>query len=184
MRIPNSTARTAALALLGAVLIAWQLSHAIVLRNTLLIVLGLMLWPAGAMGLARPATASEREARIPFAIYVAFVAWLAVVALVVSPSARESLRELRAEWLPPTLVLLMGYGAGLRFAVDGRRHDGVRVAFWALAAHAVMQLGIAVGVEVRGEAIQFGNFGGVGDHKANVTYTNTLALALLAADAV
>lgn len=183
MRIPNSTARTAALALLGAVLIAWQLAHAIVLRNTLLIVLGLMLWPRGVAGLAHCATPAEREARVPFAIYGAFALWLLVVATLVADAPLQSLRELRAEWLPPTLALLMGYGAGLRFA-NATGHDGVRVAFWALVAHAVMHIGIAIGMELRGAAFSLETFGGVGDHRANVTYTNTLAVALLGADAI
>ena len=63
MRFRNSTARTAALALLGAVLIAWQLSHAIILRNTLLILLGLKLWPPGVSGLAHSASCAPNGCR-------------------------------------------------------------------------------------------------------------------------
>ena len=184
MRFRNSTARVAVLALLGIVLIAWQLAHAIILRNTLLIVLGLMLWPRGASGLIHPASAQEREVRVPFAIFAAFLAWLAFVAAVVSDAHFQSFRELRAEWLPPALVLLMGYGAGLAFARRGSAHAAVRVAFWGLVAHAVMHIGIALGMEIRGQEFSLETFGGVGDHRANVTYTNTLAVALLGADTI
>lgn len=184
MRFRNSTARVAALALLGAVLVAWQLAHAIVLRNTLLIVLGLVLWPRAVAGLARPASPAEREARVPFAIYGFFIAWLAFVAAFVTDARFESFRELRAEWLPPALALLMGYGAGLAFAKAGSAHAGVRAAFWALLAHAIMHIGIAIGMEIRGEPFTLESFGGVGDHRANVTYTNTLAVALLGADTI
>ena len=112
------------------------------------------------------------------------IAWLAFVAAVVTDAHLESFRELRAEWLPPALTLLMGYGAGLAFAKPGSAHVAVRVAFWGLVAHAIMQIGIALGMEMRGGEFTLETFGGVGDHRANVTYTNTLAVAMLAADTI
>ena len=172
--------RAAVLALLATVVIVWQVPHTIVLRYALLIILGVLCWPSAVKALARPASAVERRARVPFAVFAAFLAWSVVVALAVSANAWLSLRELRAEWLPPALVLLLGYGLGLRYCEE---HAAVRAVFLAFMLHAFMQLVSGAAIVPRGGDIPWLNFGGISDHKANVTYTNALALAMLVAHA-
>ncbi|MBC8021722.1 MAG: O-antigen ligase family protein [Burkholderiales bacterium] len=171
--------RAAVLALLMLVVIVWQVPHTIVLRYGLLVILGLICWPVAFAALARPATPLVRRARTPFAVFGAFVLWTLFVALVVSPSPLASLKALRGEWLQATLVLLIGYGLALRY---GENHAAVRAVFLALVLHAFMQLVSGLETVVRGQTFPIMNFGGISDHKANVTYTNTLALAMLVAD--
>ncbi|HUQ29314.1 MAG TPA: O-antigen ligase family protein [Usitatibacter sp.] len=174
-------ARVAVLAVLVAAVIVWQVSHMIWLRYTLLIVLGVLCWPAAVRTLARPAAPLQQRARVPFALFGAFLLWSIAVALFVSSNTALSLKELRAEWLAPALVLLLGFGLGIRY---GERHGAVRAIFLAFMLHAFMQLAAGAVIVARGAEINWFNFGGISDHKANVTYTNALALAMLVADTV
>jgi len=171
--------RTVVLAALLTVVIVWQVPHTIWLRYTLVIALGFVAWPHAALRLVQPASSMERYARLPFALLAAFLAWCVVVAVAGSGSSIQSLTDLRAEWLAPALILLLGYGLALRYPEDDLV---VRVLFLALVFHAYLQLVSAGYLLLRGHAIDFSNFGGISDHKANVTYTNTLALAMLIAD--
>jgi len=171
--------RFAVLAILLTVTIVWQVPHTIVFRYTLLVLLGVLGWPAAAAALARPATEAERRARAPAWMLGAFLAWSLVVALFVARVPAESLKDLRAEWLAPTLILLMGYGLALRYP---GRDAVVRVISLGFVLHAFMQLVTAAYLILRGVPINFSNFGGIGDHKANVTYTGALALAMLIGD--
>lgn len=160
--------------------IVWQVPHTIWFRYGLLIALGVLAWPAAVAWLARPATPLARSARVPFLALGVFLAWSVVVSLRwTQPLA--SLNDLRAEWLAPTLILLLGYGLALRYP---DRDVIVRVLFLGFLLHAFMQLVTAGLLTMEGVRINFANFGGISDHKANVTYTNTLALAMLVADAV
>ena len=161
--------------------IVWQVPHTIVLRYGLLILLGMLGWPTAVARLARPATQLERRARAPFEMLAWVIAWSLMVAAFVARDHLESLNDLRAEWLAPVLILLLGYGLALRFP---ERDVIVRVVFLGFVLHAFMQLVTAVYLTVRGVPLNFANFGGIGDHKANVTYTNALALAMLIADTV
>jgi hypothetical protein len=173
--------RFAVLAVLLTVTIVWQVPHTIVLRYGLLVLLGLAAWPAAVRRLARPATEAERRARAPFTMLAWFLAWSFAVAAFVARDHLGSLNDLRAEWLAPVLILLLGYGLALRFP---ERDVIVRVIFLGFVLHAFMQLVTAIHLTVQGVPINFANFGGIGDHKANVTYTNALALAMLIADTV
>src|SRR5258705_10089337 len=92
-----ANARNAALALLFAVTIMWQIPHVLFGRYTMLVILGVLFWPAGWRALREGSTG-----RAPFLVFAAFLAWLLVVALFVSPQPLASLKELRAEWLPTT----------------------------------------------------------------------------------
>lgn len=160
--------------------IVWQVPHMIWFRYILLIGLGVLAWPVAAARLARPADEAQKRAREPFEWLVYFLAWSAVVAAgAKNPAA--NFNDLRAEWLAPTLILLAGYGLALRFP---ERDVIVRVLFLGFVMHAFMQLVTAGIVLFQGDEINFNNFGGIGDHKANVTYTNTLGLAMLVADRV
>jgi hypothetical protein len=171
--------RVAVLAVLVTAVIVWQVAHMIWLRYSLLVILGVLCWPAAVKALARPASPTERHARAPFAVFGAYLLWSIVVAFLVSSNTLLSLRELRAEWLTPALVLLLGYGLGLRY---GEGDGAVRAMFFALVVHAYLQLVAGALIVVRGGEINWLNFGGISDHKANVTYTNALALAMLVAD--
>jgi hypothetical protein len=126
---------------------------------------------------ARPANAAER--RRAFRGPAAFLLWSVGVALFVSPSASASLSDLRAEWLAPTLVLLLGYGLALRYPQDDAV---VRVVFLGCVLHAFMHLVSAVYIPIRGDPVNFSDFGGISNHRANVTYTSAIALAMLIAD--
>ena len=172
-------ARTAVLAALVTVVIVWQVPHTTWFRYALLIALGFLAWPLAFRRLAAPANGPQRDARLPFAVLAVFLLWSVVVALAVSGHSAQSLSDLRAEWAAPALILLLGYGLALRYPEDD---IVVRVLFLALVFHAYLQLVTAGLVLLRGGAIDFSNFGGIGNHKANVTYTNTLALAMLIAD--
>ena len=163
-----------------AVLVLWQVAHTIVLRYALIVVLGILAWPRAVASLARPASPLEGSARAPFAVYGVFIAWCIFVVAAMNPGIRDALSELRAQWLAPTLVLLLGYGLGLR---HGGGNTMVRVVFLGLVLHAFMQLVSAPVMLAKGREIPYLEFAGVSDHKANVTYTNALALAMLVADA-
>jgi hypothetical protein len=180
-----ANARTAGLVLLFVVMIVWQIPHVLFLRYTLLIMLGALSWPTAYRALTQPRRAGTFDGvlRAPFLVYAAFLAWLLAVALG-GTDVGASVDELRAEWLPTTLVLLLGFGAGIRFAPaqSGIGNAAVKAVFWALVLHAVLQLLVAAGTLFETGSIPFFNFGGISDHKSNVTYTNTLALALLLAD--
>jgi hypothetical protein len=171
--------RAVVLAVLLIVVIVWQVPHTIVFRYALLVGLGLLAWPVAVARLARPADAAERRARLPFAALAAFLLWSVGVALFVSPSASASLADLRAEWLAPTLVLLLGYGLVLRYPQDDAI---VRVVFLGCVLHAFMHLVSAVYLPIRGDPVNFSDFGGISNHRANVTYTSAIALAMLIAD--
>ena len=149
-------------------------------RYILLIGLGVLAWPVAVARLARPHGEAQEAARVPFEMLAWFLIWSAIVAFR-AKDIGANLNDLRAEWLAPSLILLAGYGLSLRFA---ERDVVVRVLFLGFILHAFMQLVTAGYVLVRGEEINFFNFGGISDHKANVTYTNTLALAMLVAHAV
>lgn len=172
--------RIVVLAVLLTIVIVWQVPHTIVFRYTLIVGLGMFTWPLAGERLAHPASSAERWARLPFAVLAAFLLWSVVVAVLVSPSASASLKDLRAEWLAPTLILLLGFGSALRFP---ERDGVVRVIFLGCVLHAFMSLVTAALMIIHGDHIDLRNFGGIGDHKANVTYTNTIALAMLIADA-
>jgi hypothetical protein len=166
--------------LVPTVVILWQVPHTIVLRFTLLVVLGLLSWPRAVAALARPASPGERLARQPFGVFALFVAWCLAVSFAMSPELRASLSELRAQWLAPTLILLMGYGLALRY---GTGNAVVRVAFLGLMLHAFMHLVSFPVFLARGGSFPYPDFPGISNHRANVTYTNALALAMLVADA-
>ncbi len=179
--VANARSLVLVLIVIFVLVIVWQVPHTIVLRFSLVIGLGLVAWPVAFPALFRPATPAERRARWPFAALAAFLAWSLVVGLVVSPDVRQSLIDLRAEWLAPTLILVLGYGLSLRF---GEEDAVARVLFLALVFHAYLQLISAALVLAERGAINFLYFGGIGDHRANVTYTNAFALAMLIADTV
>ena len=165
--------------MLLAVVIVWQVPHTIWLRYILLIGLGVAAWPIALRRLAKPGLPLERTARWPFIALAAFIVWGLVVALFVSPSVRTALNDLRAEWLAPTLILLIGYGLALRYPDDD---VVVRILFLGCVLHAFMHLISAPYVIVRGEHLNISEFGGISNHRANVTYTTSIALGMLIAD--
>jgi hypothetical protein len=187
LRFELDNVRAAGLGLLFAIVIIWQVPHVIVLRYMVLIALAALTCATALRALAgkAPFAGLDRRARTPFVLYGAFLVWCLAVALLVSTEPLASLKELRAEWLPTTLCLLIGYGAALRFDGEARGPSAaVLVVFWALILDAVLQLVVGASTYVYAGSIPILNFGGISDHKSNVTYTNTLALAFLLADVV
>ena len=54
--------------------------------------------------------------------------------------------------------------------------------FLGCVLHAFMHLASAVYIPIRGDPVNFSDFGGISNHRANVTYTSAIALAMLIAD--
>lgn len=170
------------LGLLFCIYLVWQLPNVIALRYFLLLGLFILFFPSGVRRVCRTLTSAARQpsSKPVFIAYALFIAWLFFIAIGIAAEPDQSLMEIKGQWLPPTLFLLIGYGAmhlySVREASDG---SPLRIAFWALVAHAVLQLAVAAWTIHRDGSLPSGNFGGISDHKANVTYTNVLALALL-----
>ena len=175
--------RPLGLGLLFGLVLVWQIPNVVVLRFILLAVLSVLFGPGAVKGIARSLsqTGSQPTSVLPFYVYGLFLIWLLIVALGIAAEPFRSLAELKGQWLPPTLCLLIGFGAARQQVSDTRKRGdaAVRVVFWALVAHAVLQLIVAAWTIYLHGNLPAGNFGGISDHKANVTYTNVLALGLL-----
>jgi len=74
---------------------------------------------------------------------------------------------------------LLGYGLALRYPQEDAV---VRMVFLGCMLHAFMHLVSAVYLPIRGDPVNFSDFGGISNHRANVTYTTSIALAMLIAD--
>ena len=170
------------LGLLFCLYLVWQMPNVIALRYFLLLGLCILFIPAGVRDIYRTLTtaASQTSPKPVFIAYALFIAWLFFIAIGIAAEPVQSLVEIKGQWLPPTLCLLIGYGAmHLYSARETSDASPLRIAFWALVAHAVLQLVVAGWTIYHDGSLPQGNFGGISDHKANVTYTNVLALALL-----
>ena len=168
--------------LLFCIYLVWQIPNVIALRHMVLLVLCLFFLAAGVRGIygAWTTRAGLPTPKAVFIVYALYLSWLLVVAFGIAAEPGESLGELKGQWLPPTLCLLIGYGAALTHSArQPSVPSPVRIAFWALVAHAVLQLIVAAWTIYHEGSLSSVNFGGISDHKANVTYTNVLALALL-----
>lgn len=186
-RVDSPILQKFGIALLFALAIVWQIPHAIALRHFLILVLCALYLPTGVAAIlgrcADPAVDAWRRRML--LVYAALIVWMLIVAMVISDDTPASLRDLRGEWIPATLCLAVGLGAGLVLssAPAGSGNFAVRAVFWGLVLHAVLQLGTAAWLLGRDGALP-DHFSGISDHRANVTYTNTLALAMLIADGI
>lgn len=186
-RVDSLGLQNTGIALLFALIIVWQIPHVIALRYFLILALCALYLPTGAAAIfsrcGNPAV--DRWRRKMVLVYAALLVWMLVVAIVISDITPVSLRDLRGEWVPATLCLVAGLGAGL--VLSGAPADkgnlAVRAVFWGLVLHAVLQLGTAAWLLGRNGALP-DHFTGISDHRSNVTYTNTLALAMLIADGI
>jgi len=168
--------------LLFGIYLVWQIPNVIVIRHMVLLGLCLLFLPAGVRGIygALTARAGQPGPKAVLIAYALYLSWLLIVAVGISAELGESLSELKGQWLPPTLYLLIGYGAALTHSArQPSEPSPVRIAFWGLVAHAGLQFSVAAWTIYHEGRFPSGNFGGISDHKANVTYTNVLALALL-----
>ena len=175
------------IALLFALTIVWQIPHVIALRHFLILALCALYLPTGVtaiLGRCGNPTVEVWRRRM-LLVYLALIVWMLIVAMVISDDTPASLRDLGGEWVPATLCLVVGLGAGLALSrtPTGRGNLAVRAVFWGLVFHAVLQLGVAAWLLGRDGALPE-HFTGISDHRANVTYTNNLALAMLIADAI
>ena len=187
VRIEGPVLQKVGVALLFALVIVWQIPHVIALRHFLILALCALYLPRGVaaiLGRCRDPAVEVWRRRMLF-VYVALIVWMLVVATVISDETPASLRDILGEWLPATLCLAAGLGAGLVLsgAPTGRGNLAVRAVFWALVLHAVLQLGAAVWLLAQDGTLP-DHFTGISDHRANVTYTNTLALAMLIAEGI
>lgn len=183
LRFESDKWQLAGLGSLFALCIVWQLPHVISLRYLLIVLLTALYLPAA---LRRFRTVSpDSGPRLLLLVFTAFLLWLLAVAIVISPEPAQSLREIKSEWLPATLCLLAGLGAGAMSAGSGSARDGaaLRAVFWGLVFHAVLQLGYTAWMLALNGHLP-SRFGGISDHRANVTYTNGLAVAILLADRI
>lgn len=173
--------------LLFALVLIWQIPNVMALRKLVILALCVLYLPKGLGLIASRCRNVSVEAwtRRMVILYVALIAWMLVVAIFISDHAPASLRDIRGEWLTATLCLIVGLGAGrvLTDAGAGAGHRAVRAVFWGLVAHAVLQSGVALWVLAQHGALPE-HFAGISDHRANVTYTNGIALAILIAEAV
>jgi O-antigen ligase len=175
------------IALLFSLATVWQIPHVIALRYFLIVALCALYLSGGVaviFGQCRnPALEVWRKRML--LVYVALIVWMLVVAIVISDETLRSLRDIRGDWLPATLCLAVGLGAGL--VLSGARVEGgnyaVRAVFWGLVFHAVLQLGAAAWLIAQDGRLP-AHFPGISDHRANVTYTNALGLAMLIAEAI
>ena len=170
------------LGLLFCIYLIWQLPNVIALRFFLLLALSILFVPTGVRGIYRTLTtaASQPSSKPVFIAYALFIAWLFFIAIGIAADPYQSLEEIKGQWLLPTLCLVIGYGAMNLYSVrEASGGSPLRVAFWALVAHAALQLVVAAWTIYHDGSLNPRNFGGISDHKANVTYTNVLALALL-----
>jgi hypothetical protein len=169
--------------ILAAVLVfVWPLPNMIAMRIALL--LGLLVSLATEV-VRRPETRNfPRQARLASWILAALAAWFCVVALCISEDTRVSLGELKAGWLRT----FVAFAAGLMLPpVLKSRQVGARplfrILFWILLSLAAIQLAIGLwDLLTAGALPDF--FGGLFDHKANITYVNAIAASLLLADSV
>ena len=174
------------IALLFALAIVWQIPHAIALRHFLILALCALYLPRGVAAIlcrcADPAVEAWRRRML--LVYAALIVWMLIVAIVISRHTPASLRDLLGEWLPATFCLAVGVGAALVLSgVPAGRNLAVRAVFWGLVLHAVLQLGTAAWFLAQDGSLPL-HFTGISDHRANVTYTNALALAVLIADGI
>jgi O-antigen ligase len=173
--------------LLFALVLVWQIPNVMALRKLMILALCVLYLPKG-LGLIASRcrnVAVDTWTRRMVILYVALISWMLVVAIFISDQPLGSLRDIRGEWLTATLCLIVGLGAGrvLTNARTGRGHFGVSAAFWGLVAHAILQLCVALWILMQqGELPE--HFAGISDHRANVTYTNAIALAILIAEAI
>ena len=175
------------IALLFALVIVWQIPHVIALRYLLILALCVLYLPKGVAaifgGCKDPVAEVWRKRML--LVYAALIAWMLIVAVVISDETSASLRDIRGEWLPATLGLVVGLGAGrvLSRAPAGGENYAVRAVFWGLVFHAALQLGVAAWFLAVDGGLP-SHFVGISDHRAYVTYTNALALAMLIAETV
>lgn len=175
------------LGLLFGLVLVWQIPNVMALRKLMILALCVLYLPAGLRLIASRwrNAADEAWTRRMVILYVALIAWMLVVALFISDQTSASLGDIRGEWLAATLCLIAGMGAGQAFAGgrSGAGHYALRAVFWSLVAHAVLQSGVALWILAQRGALPE-HFAGISDHRANVTYTNALALAILIAEAI
>lgn len=172
------------LGLLFGLVLVWQIPNVMALRKLMILALCVLYLPGG-LGLiaSRWRTAADGAwTRRMVILYVALISWMLVVALFLSDQTLVSLGDIRGEWLASTLCLVVGLGAGrlLSGGQSGTGHYALRAVFWGLVAHAVLQSGVALWILAQRGALPE-HFAGISDHRANVTYTNAIALAILVA---
>ena len=184
LHVESPAVRILGLGMLFALCIVWQLPHVIALRYLLIIMLTVLYAPAALTALWRAPASSvfEPSPRLLFLVYTAFLSWLLVVAALISNEPAQSFQEIRGEWLSSTLCLLFGFGAGVACSSTHENRGGAALwaVFWGLVCHAGLQLAFISWMLVQHGDLQ-PTFRGIGDHPANVTYTNGLALAILLA---
>jgi O-antigen ligase len=186
-RVDSPVLQKFGMALLFALSIVWQIPHVIVLRHFLILALCALYLPRGVAAIFSRCgdPAADAWRRKMLLIYAALIVWMLIVAIVISDETAASLRDLRGEWVPATVCLAAGLGAGIILSgtTTDKRNLAARAVFWGLILHAVLQLGTAAWLLGRNGALP-DHFAGISDHRANVTYTNTLALAMLLAEGI
>lgn len=174
-------ASTAAMFCLAVTLVViWPLPHFMALKNILFVsLLSLLLW---AQYKDRQYELLRVIVRLPLVTLAALIAWLFAVAFWVDKSSFRSLDGIKGEWLPAIVSFIIGFlllPTLVRGGMDCRRV--LRTLFWALMALTVAQLLVASWYFVF-EGRLPGFFGGISDHKANITYITSIALGLLVPD--
>ena len=169
------------LSLVAVLVIVWPLPHVIALRNTLLV--SLLVWLVAERWSRKNWKFVESAFFWPSLCLAALVIWLFIVAFWVDSEPARSLAGLKGEWLPPLVAFAVG-----ALLVSALSRKGVsqqlvlRTVFGALMLLIVLQLALGIWyLLVEGGIPDF--FGGITDHKANITYVSAIALSMLLADA-
>lgn len=90
----------------AALAIVWPLPHTIALRNSLMAVILLALIPGTQWSSAGRFAAGP--AREPAVLYLAFTAWILIIAVLVSPFQEWTLNEISGQWFGGATALLIG----------------------------------------------------------------------------
>jgi hypothetical protein len=169
------------LAVWTAILVfVWPLPNVITLRVSLLF--GLIFFLVIESVRNQRVGALAQGTRLVLLVLAALAFWLCVVALWLTDNAEIALRELKGGWLRTFAAFFVGY---LLLAALRRRGisttTSMRLLFWALLSLAAIQsLNGLWHLATTGALPAF--YGGIFDHKANITFVNAITASLLLAD--
>ena len=169
------------LSLVVALVIVWPLPHVIALRNTLLI--SLLVWLIAARWPPLKWSFAGSVFKWPSLCLAALLVWLFVVALWVDTNPATSLSGIKGEWLPPLVAFAVGALMVGTLTRKGMSQQLVmKTVFGSLMLLIVLQFGLGTWYLLFEGGLP-GFFGGITDHKANITYVAAITLSMLLADA-
>ncbi|MEE9543960.1 MAG: hypothetical protein V3V95_09310, partial [Thermodesulfobacteriota bacterium] len=137
--LPSRYLEITGLLLVGSLFFVWPIPHTSTIRITL-IILSLFLAVYLCVKEGCFSFKALRDLRLPFALYLAFTAWIFFVALFISEKTLWSLAEINSQWLRGAMAIAIG----ALFALLPKRKGlptGEKVlslVFWVLVAHTLL----------------------------------------------